>query len=338
MQNMESKRFFWIVILILLIAAAFVYFVSPPLGKKKESAPKRIAMLLASDLQLAAVEGIRAGFKELDLVEDRDFVIALKNPKGERDLTAKMAREIVSSKPDLIVSVSTSASSAVREANKDAGIPVVAVDVGNFKELGIENIQRPGGFMTGVIVDNVAIAPKRMEILRTLNPALKTIGVLVNPKHVSYDEIVRAHEEGAKKLGIKILWYEVTKRDEVPPAMARLVKNRPDAAMTTSEATISGNSNLIAPPLRKAKIASIDFNIERGVSSGYLMVYGASRHDVGKQGAMMISKVLRGEKPGDIPVEFASTLTFEINAALAMEMGIKIPESLLLQASRVYNE
>ncbi|QQG42678.1 MAG: ABC transporter substrate-binding protein [Candidatus Giovannonibacteria bacterium] len=335
---MGNKKFFWVVVLILLIVAAFVFFVSPPLLRNGRQAPKRVAMLTASDLQLAAVDGIKAGFKELNLVEGRDFIIELKNPKGDRNLTTKMAREIVNSEPDLIVSVSTSASSAIKEANKDAKIPVVAVDVGNFKELGIENVQHPGGFMTGVIVDNVAIAPKRMEILKTLNPALKTIGVLVNPKHVSYDEIIKAHEDGAKKLGIKVLWYEMTKKEEVAPAMARLVKDRPDAVMTTSEATISGNSDLIAPSLRKTKIASIDFNVERGVGSGYLMVYGASRYDVGRQGARMISKVLGGEKPGDIPVEFASTLTFEINAALAGEMGIKIPESLLLQASKVYNE
>lgn len=335
---MENKKLFWIIVVILLIVTALIFFVSPPLTKNGGSAPKRIGMLLASDLQLTSVEGIRAGFKELNLVEGRDFIIDLKNPKGDRDLTKKMAVEIVNSKPDLIVPVSTSASSAIREANKDAQIPVVAVDVGNFKELGIENVQRPGGFLTAVVVDNVGVAPKRMEILRTLNPALKTIGVLVNPKHVSYDEIFKVHEDGAKKLGIKILWYEMTKKEEVAPAMVRLVKDRPGAVMTTSEATISGNSDLIAPPLRKAKIASMDFNVERGVSSGYLMVYGASRYDVGKQGARMISKVLSGEKPGDIPLEFASALTFEINAALAGEMGVKIPESLLLQASKVYNE
>ena len=335
---MENKKLFWIIVVILLIVTALIFFVSPPLTENGSSAPKRIGMLLASDLQLASVEGIKAGFKELNLVEGKDFVIDLKNPKGDRDLTKKMAVEIVDSKPDLIVPVSTSASSAIKEANKDAQMPVVAVDVGNFKELGIENIQRPGGVMTAMVVDNVGVAPKRMEILRTLNPALKAIGVLVNPKHVSYDEIVKAHEDGAKKLGIKILWYEVTKKEEVSPAMARLVKDHPDAVMTTSEATISGNSDLIAPPLRKAKIVSMDFNIERGVSSGYLMVYGASRYDVGKQGARMISKVLAGEKPGDIPVEFASALTFEINAALAKEMGVKIPDSLLLQANKIYNE
>ena len=335
---MRSKKTFFIIILAIAAITALILFISPPLTENGGLAPKRIAMLTASDLQLATIEGIKAGFKELGLEDGKDFIINLKNPKGDRELTKKMAQEIVASKPDLIVSVSTSASSAVKDADKDAQITVVPVDVGNFKELGIENVQHPGGFMTGVIVDNVAIAPKRMEILRELLPNLKTIGVLANNKHVSYDEIVKVHANGANKLGIKILWYLVTSKEEVSAAMAKLVRERPDAVMTTSEAVISGNSDLIAPLLKKAKIPSIDFNIERGVSSGYLMVYGAARSDVGKQGARMINKVLNGTKPGDIPVEFASSLTFEINAALAKSFGLTIPDKLLLQATKVHTE
>jgi len=335
---MRSKKTIFIIVLAIVAIIVLILFVSPPFKKSQQATPKRIGMLTASDLQLATVEGIKAGFQELGLAEGKDFVIDLKNPKGDRDLTKTMAQEIVASKPDLIVSVSTSASSAMKEANKEAQIPIVAVDVGNFKELGIENVQRPGGFLTAVVVDNVGIAPKRMEILRELLPNLKTIGVLANNKHVSYDEIVKVHANGANKLGIKILWYLVTSKEEVSAAMAKLVRERPDAVMTTSEAVISGNSDLIAPLLKKAKISSIDFNIERGVSSGYLMVYGGSRLDVGKQGARMINKVLNGTKPGDIPVEFASSLTFEINAALAKSFGLTIPEKLLLQATKVYNQ
>ena len=120
--------------------------------------------------------------------------------------------------------------------------------------------------------------------------------------------------------------------------MENLIKDRPGAFMTTSEATISGNADLIAPILRKAKIPSIDFNLERGVSSGYFMVYGVARFDTGKQSAIMADKVLKGEQPGNIPIEFDSSLKFEINAALAKEMNIKIPDSLLLQANKVYQE
>src|SRR3989338_4091273 len=125
-----SKKAFLVIVILILVIAGFIYFVSPP-SSERASAPKKIAMLTASDLQLATIEGIKAGFKELGLEDGKDFIINLKNPKGDRELTKKMAQEIVASKPDLIVSVSTSASSAVKDADKDAQIPVVAVDVGN---------------------------------------------------------------------------------------------------------------------------------------------------------------------------------------------------------------
>lgn len=336
---MSKKSLFISLLFFLAITGISAYvFYNSAFPEPKIVAPKRISMLLASDLQLNSIDGLKTGLKELGYIEGKDIVIDIKNPKGDRNLTKTMAVEIVASKPDLIVSISTSASSAVRDANKDALLPVVFVDVGNFNELGIENIQRPGGAMTGVVVDNVPAAPKRMEILKTLLPGMKRIGILVNNKHVSYNEILKTHEEGAKKLGFKINWYNVTKKEDVSLAMEKFVKDKPDAFMTTSEATISGNAPLIAPVLRKAKISSIDFNIERGVSSGYLMVYGVARFDTGKQGARIVDKVLKGEKPGNIPIEFASSLRFEINAALAKEMNINVPESLLLQANKVYQE
>lgn len=334
---MNSKKAVYIAASLILIIGAFIYFVFSPFRPAPVS-PKRIVLLTASDLQLLGVNGVRAGLKELGHKEGDDIIIEVKNPKGDRELTKTMAQEIVASAPDIIVSLSTSASSAVKNADKDAKIPVIAVDVGNFKELGIENIQRPGGFMTAVVVDNVPAAPKRMEILKTLLPNIKKIGILVNDKHVSYDEILRKHEEGAQKLGIEILWFKVSKTEEVAPAMQKLVASKPDAFMTTSEATISGNAALIAPLLKAAKIPSIDFNIERGVSSGYLMVYGIPRFETGQQGARIVDKVLKGASPGDIPVEFASALRFEINAKLARELGIAIPEPLLLQANKIYQE
>ena len=335
---MINNKLILVILAILVGASALIFFVTPPFNKSPEAKLRRVSILVASDLQLAGVEGVKAGLKELGYKEGSDIAYELFNPKGDRELTKKMAEEIVSKKPDLIIALSTSASRAVKDANQDAKISVVAVDVGNFAELGIENIQRPGGFITGVVVDNVPAGAKRMEILKELLPNLKTIALLVNNKHVSYDEILKTHEAGAKKLGIKLIWYPVTTKEEVPPAMEKLVKAKPGAFMTTSEAVISGNADLIAPVLKKAKIPSIDFNVERGVKAGYLTVYGIPRFDTGKQSARTIDKVLKGQNPGDIPVEFASTITFEINNVLALDMGLKVPDSLLLRANRVYNE
>ncbi|MDP3934802.1 MAG: ABC transporter substrate-binding protein [Candidatus Giovannonibacteria bacterium] len=335
---MNKKQVILLAVALIIIAAVFILFVAPPSWRAQKSAPKRIAMLTNSDLQLAAFDGIKAGLKELNLVENVDYIIDLKNPKGDRDLTKKMAVDIVSSKPDLIIPISTTATSAVLEADKEAKIPIVAVDVGNFKEVGINNIERPGGFLSAVIADNIATAPKRMEILKMLLPNMKRVGVLVNPNHVSYNEVVQYYTKSAKDLGIEINWYLVTKKEDLGLVMAKAAKDKPDGFMITAEATISGNSALIAPVLKNAKISSIDFNVERGVSSGYLMVYGSARYDIGKQGARMIEKVLHGQNPGDLPVEFVSPASFEINAKLAGEMGITPPKSLLLQATKVYNQ
>ncbi len=333
---MINKKFIVLVVIILLAGAGLFWFLGKP-SKESTPNPKRIAMLTASDLQLAAVDGVRTGFKEMNLEENKDFVIDLKNPKGDRDLTKKMAADIVASKPDLIVSISTTASGAVIEADKDAKIPIIAIDVGNFKEIGISNIQRPGGYFSAVIADNVTTAPKRMEILKTLISGMKRVGVIANPNHVSYSDVVPTYNDAAKKLNLEVIWYLVTKKEDISGVMSKVVKDKPDGFMITAEATISGNPNLIAPVLKKAKISSIDFNVEKGVSAGYLMVYGVARYEIGRQGARMIQKVLNGANAGDLPVEFISPQSLEINAVLAKEMGIKIPEPLLLQATKIYN-
>src|SRR3989338_11243314 len=128
-----------ILILLVIVAGASFYILNNKVvSEPKVMVPKRVSMLLASDLQLAAVDGLKEGLKELGYVDGKDIVIDVKNPKGDRDLTKKIAAEIVASKPDLIISVSTSASSAIKDADKDAALPVVFADVGNFHELGIE--------------------------------------------------------------------------------------------------------------------------------------------------------------------------------------------------------
>lgn len=334
---MTTKNIVFLILIFLVVAAAiFYYFTTSPSVGVKVVQPKVVAVLVASDLQLNGVEGLTAGFKELGYEIGKDVVIKLNNPKGDRELTVTMAKSIIASKPDIIVTLSTTAGSAIIDANKDAKLPLIFGDVGNFQQLGITDIKHPGGFMTGVVVDNVAVAPKRMEFLKLMDPNIKTIGILANPKHVSYQDILKASGDGAEKLGIKLIWYLITTKEELSAVMAKVAKEKPDAVMTTSEAIISNNSDLITPVLKAAKIPSMDFNVEVGVKAGYLLVYGISRFEVGKQSSRLVSKVLKGENPGDIPVEFASAPSLEINEVLAKEMGIKIPESLLLQANKVY--
>lgn len=340
MLNKRTALIFVLLLVAFLLAVAAFFILNNPnlVNNSGKTSAKKIVMITASDLQLTGVDGIEFGLKEFGYKENEDIIYEVKNPRGDQNLAKKFAAEAVAEKPDLIVSLSTSASKTVSDANVSAKIPIVAVDVGNFNDLGINNIQHPGGFMTGVVVDNVASAPKRLEILHTLVPNAKTIAVLVDPNHLSFKEISRVYESGAKKLGLTIMWRNVTKKEELAGAMDKIIKERPGAFITAPQPLISENSDIITKNLKEAKIASIDQSIERGVKAGYLMVYGVSRFSTGKQAARIIDKVLKGEKPADIPIEFISDLSFEINGALAKEFGIIIPKQLLLQANKIYNE
>lgn len=314
--------------------AAFQFFQKSSPSTPKQ--PKKIAILTSSDIHLTTVEGIKTGLKELGFVEGKDIVLDIKNPKGDRELIKKMAVEIVASSPDLIVPTSTTATKTILATLVQPTIPIVFVDVGNFQELGISDIKRPGGNMTGVVKENTKVGAKRMELLKEMVPAAKVFGMFINPKHVSFEELKAVHEEAAKKLGLGLKMYSITNEEELKKALNQVIKDRPDGFMTIPDALISGNDKLIAPPLRQAKIPTMDLNIGNAEKSGFLMIYGVYRFDVGKQGARIIAKVLQGESPGEIPVEFALEHRLEINGAVARELNLPIPESIRLRASKIY--
>lgn len=327
-----------IIAFILVVGTLVIYFFlnKPELKTEERLNPKKISMLVSSDLQLSSVDGIKAGLADFGYIEGRDIIYELKNPKGDRPLTKRMAETIVSSDPDLIVPVSTTATTAIREAMGDKTIPVVFVDVANIKEVKIEDIKHPGGLITGVTSDTVSAGAKRMEILKELVPKAKIFGVLMNPNHVSVKEIKQVHDGAAKSLNVGVKYYEISSQDQLKGVLDQLVKERPDGVMTTSEAIISNNAEFIASTLQGARIPSIDFNVERGVKSGYLMMFGLSRFDTGKQGARLIDKVLKGTNPGDLPIEFAQELRLELNKEVAAEIGVVFPDGIL-RRSKVIN-
>lgn len=326
----NTPVFIVVVLLLLSIGVVSYNFLNrSPSPVSQKLTPKKIAMLVASDLQLATVDGIKDGLRGFGYIEDQDVNFEINNPNGDRDLTKQMAKAIVEQKPDLIVPISTTATAAVQEASAGTGNRIVFVDVANIKELKITDTKHPGGNITGVTSDTVTAGAKRMEILKEVVPKARVFGIIMNPKHVSASEIRKVHEAAAKALNLNLKYYELSSKEELDTILAKIEKDKPDGVMTTSEAIISNNAELIASRLRKAKIPSIDFNAERGVKSGYLMMFGLSRYDTGKQGARLIDKVLKGSSPGDLPIEFAQESRLELNKEVAAEIGIVFTDTIL---------
>lgn len=323
-------------LVLIIVAVGFNTFSSlKPLEKRQQPPLKRLGLLLASDLQTSTVDGIKEGLKQLGYVEGENILYDIKNPKGDRELTKKLASDIVASKPDVMIPVSTTATTAILEVNKDANLPTIFVDVGNIKSLKIADLRHPGGNITGIASDSLAVSGKRMEILKELVPDAKLLGILINPKHVSYEENIKVLEEASQALGVKLKLYNVSSVDDLKSVLDQLAKDKPDGMMTTTESILSENANIIAESLRVSKIPSIDFNEEKGINAGYLLLYGVSRFETGKQGARLIDKVLKGENPGEIPVEFSTALKLDVNTSLAEEFGITLPESILLRVGKV---
>lgn len=299
---------------------------------------KKVMMFTSSDIQLPAIEGVKKGLKDLGYIEGQNIIFELLNPKGDKEAIKEMAVKVVQAKPDLIVVFSTSATKAIQKEVTGKNIPVVFVDVGNFKELGITNLQQPGNKITGVVSDSVAEGGKRMEILKELLPNIKKTGVLVNPTHISYAETVRIHNETSKNLGIQVVYYEVSNKSELDAVLVRIPKEKPDAVMTSPETFLNNNAKIIASSLRKSKIPTIDYGQEAGVNIGFLAMYGVNRLETGRQGSRLVDKVLKGEDPGLIPIEFSSSLILEINETVAKELGLTIPKPILIRANKIYNE
>lgn len=321
-----------VLIAIGVISGLFLY--STKMQSKPAISPKRVLMLTASDTQLPAVEGTKQGLSELGYKEGVNIKTELFNPKGNKELTKKMAEEIVVSKPDLIVPYSTTATKAIKEVRGDQNIPVVFIDVGNLKELGLTDLQHPGQFMTGVVSESVSAAAKRMEILKEALPSAKVFAVLINPQNVSFEQVKKIHEETADALGVKVKFYQLSSKEDLVKVLSQIQKDRPSAVMTTQDAVISNNAEMIASALRQSRIPSMDFTVEKAIGAGYLMVFGVHRIDTGRRGARLIDKVLKGEDPGQIPIEFASAQRLQVNSDLATEFGISWPESILLRLGK----
>jgi putative ABC transport system substrate-binding protein len=295
-----------------------------------------VGIIVASDVQLSDVEGFKEKMAELGYKEVVNVDYNVQNPKGDKNLTKKMAKDLIGKNLDLYASFSTTATKAMQEAQKGTGAKIVFGDVGNYADLGLENLRNPTKNITGVVSDIIDFSEKRMELLKEVNPNATIFGIAWNPTQVGFERIKKLNEEAARNLSVSLVAAEGTTQEEILASIkSKFKRGNVDGFITTSDATISGQAEKIAEYLKQEKIPSIDFNLENGVNSGYLMCHGPSRKDLGRQTAVMADKVLKGASIRDLPVEFPMIFELQINATLAKELGIELPQGLLQQATLI---
>ena len=278
------------------------------------------------------VDAFRAGLRELGYEEGKNLVIEFRWADGKNDRLPELAAELVRLKVDVILTHGTIPLRAAMNATKT--IPIVTASSGDVVALGfVTNLARPGGNMTGAIFFATELAAKRVELLKDVLPRLTQVAVLVNPDNPNGSLLLQSMETTARSLKVTLHTFPVRGPHEFEAAFAAMVKKRVGAVAIPDDPMFINNPTVLAELAARRRLPSVGPS-DVAVAGG-LMSYGANFLGMWRRAATFVDKILKGTKPGDIPIEQATRFEMYVNMKTARALGIKIPNLILVRADRV---
>ena len=278
------------------------------------------------------VDALRAGLRDLGYVEGKNVTIEFRWSEGRNERLPDLAAELVRLKVDVIVASGTPPSLAAKRATTT--IPIVMTTVGDPVATGlVASLARPGGNATGTGIFSSELMVKLLDLLMEALPRTRRVGVLWNPTNPVQRISVEAMENTARRLNVEVQRFEARAPDEIESAFAAMAKQRVDAVVITQDGIFIQNPGLIADLAAKQRLPSI--GVGQIAEAGGLLGYGVILLELNRRSAYFVDKILKGAKPGDLPVEQATKFEVVINVKTAKALGIKIPSSILLRADKV---
>ena len=271
-------------------------------------------------------------FRQLGYRDGETVRILLRSADGKLDRLAELAAELVAAKVDLILAINTPGARAAIQATKR--IPIVMVAVGDPVGSGfVVNLARPGGNVTGISNMIAELAPKRLAILKETVPAAKRIAVMFNPDDPVTRPQMRDAERTAPALKIEIRFFPVKANSDLPDTFRQMLMWRADAAMWLlgQHQGFQKGSIELAASHRLPLMVGVHQNVE----AGGLISYSSDSNEDYRRAAAYVDRILKGARPGDLPVEQPTKFELSVNLRTAKSLGLTIPPSVLLQADRI---
>jgi putative ABC transport system substrate-binding protein len=270
--------------------------------------------------------------RELGWIEGRTITIEYRWAEGRSERFAEIAAEFVRRKVDVIVTSATEAVVAAKQAT--SVIPIVIAAAGDPVGTGlVASLARPGGNITGLSIQQTDVAAKRLELLREIVPGLRRLAILGNVSGPAVVLDMREAEAAARTLGMEVITSEIRRGEDIAPAFAAL-KGRAEALYLPIDPLVNTHRFRINTLTLAARLPTVHTSRE-WVEVGGLMSYGANVPDLFRRAANYVDKILRGAKPGDIPVEQPSKFDLIINLTTARALDLEVPPTLLARADEV---
>jgi ABC-type uncharacterized transport system substrate-binding protein len=279
------------------------------------------------------VRGFLQAMRELGHVEGRDFDLAERYADGQLERLPVIAGELARLKPTLFVVGSMPAAFAAKQASKTT--PIVGVNL--VDPVGLElaaTEARPGGQVTGSLTTIEGLPGKQLALAIEVIPGTTSFGLLINPENPGHAFQLRGAEAAAATLGRKLVLAEAAAPKELDRAFEVLVRERADLILVLADPVFIRENRRIAV-LAAAKRLPTMYAFREYVEAGGLMSYGVSLGANWRRAAYFVDRILKGSKPGDLPIELPTKLELVINLSTAKAIGVSIPERLLLRADEV---
>jgi putative ABC transport system substrate-binding protein len=321
-----------LVLIVMLIVGALVAPLT--VGAQQAARIPRIGVLHTGTAAAVSqnVEAFKQGLREHGYVEGQNIVVERRFAESKSERIPELAAELVRMKVDVIVTATDAAIAAVKQQTQT--IPIVMVNSADPVGTGfVSSLARPGGNVTGITSISPELSAKRLELLKEVIPGLSRVAIMWNPEVRGALFDYKETQNAARPLQLQLQSVEVNRVDDFDRAFTSMLTGRAEAFVVSSPFAFEIRSQL-ANLAQKHRLPSV-FSQREFADAGGLMAYGPNLTAQWRRAAMYVDKILKGAKPGDLPVEQPTALELVINLKTANALGLTIPPTLLRRADQV---
>ena len=319
-------------ILVSILAVVILASVHPAEAQLAKKVP--LVGILTPDPVSARInlfEAFKKGLREVGYVEGQNIGIEVRSAEGKRDRLPTVASELVRLKVDVILTSTTPAIEAAKQATTT--IPIVAISTDPVGSGLVASLARPGGNITGLSLLGPEINGKQLELLKETLPKVKRVAFVGNPANVAFALRFKEVEIAGRELGLQTQSVEVRSPNELERALESATREQAGALIVPSSIS-NAYRRQIVDFAAKNQLPAI-YDESESVEAGGLMSYGANLPDLFRRAATYVDKILKGRKPSDLPVEQPTKFELVINLKTAKQIGLTIPPNVLARADRV---